>query len=197
VTTIADGPALQARFGAPNSLAFDAGGAIVIAEAFYEHNFPGWPRIRRLAVDGMVTTVAGDGQRGYADGPAMQAQFHFPMGPSVDRSGNIYVADDFNHVIRVIRPHGVVLTLAGTGQPGYRDGPAEAAQFDHPLWTALAPDGTLYVADSGNNCIRRIAPAERGQRDPSCLVPSAHQKLQSCCKAAPLASAHTPLGQSM
>jgi DNA-binding beta-propeller fold protein YncE len=156
----ADGPALQARFGAPNSLAFDADGNLIVAEAFYGHNFPGWPRVRSIAAEGMVTTVAGDGQRGYADGAAMQAQFHFPMGPSVDHNGNIYVADDFNHVIRVIQPHGAVLTLAGTGQPGYQDGPAASAQFDHPLWTALSPDGSLYVADSGNNCIRKIAPVD-------------------------------------
>ncbi len=107
-----------------------------------------------------MTRIAGAEERACSDGPALQAQFHFPMGPSVDRSGNIYVADDFNHVIRVIQPHGVVLTLAGTGQPGHRDGPAGTAQFDHPLWTTLAPDGSLYVADSGNNCIRRITPAE-------------------------------------
>ncbi len=155
----ADGPALQARFGAPNSLAFDTEGNLIVAEAFYGHNFPGWPRVRRISPDGTVTTVAGDGQRGYADGPAVQAQFHFPMGPSIDHNGNIFVADDFNHVIRVIRPDGEVLTLAGTGEPGYRDGAADTAQFDHPLWTALGVDGSLYVADSGNNCIRKIVPA--------------------------------------
>jgi hypothetical protein len=93
----------------------------------------------------------------YADGPAGQAQFRFPMGPSIDPNGNIYVADDFNHVIRVVRPGGEVLTLAGTGQAGCRDGPVEVAQFDHPLWTAIGPDGSLYVAGSGNNCIRKIA----------------------------------------
>ena len=165
VTTIAgseerayvDGPALQARFGAPNSLAFDAAGNLIVAEAFYGHNFPGWPRVRKIALDGTVTTVAGDGQRGYVDGPAGHAQFHFAMGPSIDPNGSIYVADDFNHVIRVVRPGGEVLTLAGTGQAGYRDGPVEVAQFDHPFWTAIGPDGSLYVADSGNNCIRKIA----------------------------------------
>jgi sugar lactone lactonase YvrE len=153
----ADGPALQARFGAPNSLTFDTKGNLIVAEAFYGHNFPGWPRVRKIAPDDTVTTLAGNGQRGYADGPASQAQFHFPMGPSIDGNGNIYLADDFNHCIRVIRPDGQVLTLAGSGEPGYRDGPVKAAQFDHPLWTALGPDGSLYVADSGNNCIRKIA----------------------------------------
>jgi sugar lactone lactonase YvrE len=152
----ADGPALQARFGAPNSLAFDSDGNLYVAEAFYGHNLPGWPRVRKIAPDGTVTTVAGDGQRGYIDGPASEAQFDFPGGPSIDRHGNIYLADDFNHCIRVIRPDGQVATLAGTGEPGYRDGPAEVAQFDHPVWTILGPDGALYVADSGNNCIRKI-----------------------------------------
>jgi hypothetical protein len=78
------------------------------------------------------------------------------MGPSIDRNGNIYLADDFNHSIRLIRPDGQVVSLAGTGQPGYRDGPAEVAQFDHPVWTVIGPDGGIYVADSGNNCIRKI-----------------------------------------
>lgn len=152
----ADGPTLQARFGAPNSLAFDSAGNLYVAEAFYGHNLPGWPRVRKIAPDGTVTTVAGNGQRGYADGPASQARFDFPGGPSVNRDGNIYLADDFNHCIRVIRPDGQVITLAGTGEPGYRDGPAEVAQFDHPVWTVIGPDGAIYVADSGNNCIRKI-----------------------------------------
>ncbi len=153
----ADGPALEARFGAPNSLIFDAAGDLYVAEAFYGHNLPGWPRVRKIAPDGRVTTVAGNGQRGYADGPAAEAEFHFPMGPSIDHHGNIYVADDFNHCIRAIRPDGQVVTLAGSQQYGSKDGPVAVAQFDHPFWTALGPDGSLYVADSGNNCIRRIA----------------------------------------
>lgn len=153
----ADGPALQARFGAPNSLAFDSAGHLYVAEAFYGHNLPGWPRVRKIAPDGTVTTVAGNGQRGYVDGPASQAEFDFAGGPSIDHDGNLYLADDFNHCIRVIRPDGQVITLAGTGEPGYRDGPVEVAQFDHPVWTVIGPDGGLYVADSGNNCIRKIA----------------------------------------
>ncbi len=152
----ADGQALQARFGAPNSLAFDSVGNLYVAEAFYGHNLPGWPRVRKIAPDGGVSTVAGNGQRGYADGPASQAQFDFPGGPSIDRDGSIYLADDFNHCIRVIRPDGQVITLAGTGEPGYRDGPVQVAQFDHPVWTVIGLDGAIYVADSGNNCIRKI-----------------------------------------
>jgi DNA-binding beta-propeller fold protein YncE len=152
----ADGLASEARFGAPNSLVFDAGGSLYVAESFYGHNLPGWPRVRMIDPGGIVTTIAGDGVRGYADGPADSARFDFPIGPSIDREGNLYVADDFNHRIRVLRAGGEVSTLAGTGEPGYRDGPARQAQFDHPLWTVIDEEGSIYVADSGNNCIRKI-----------------------------------------
>jgi hypothetical protein len=75
---------------------------------------------------------------------------------------NICATDLFRLVIRVIQPHEVVVTVAGTGEPGYRDGPAATAQFIHPLWAALATDSSLYVADCGNNCIRRIPPPPQG-----------------------------------
>lgn len=100
-------------------------GNLYVAEAFYGHNLPGWPRVRKIALDGMVTTVAGDGQRGYADGLASQTRFDFPIGPSIDSSGNIYLADDFNHRIRVVRPDGQVITLVPENR---------ATEMDQPSW---------------------------------------------------------------
>lgn len=114
-----------------------------------------------------VSTVAGNGNAGTSDGDAQTARFMTPTGIAVDRkSGTIYVADSAADQIRAIDPHGLVTTLAGTpvsvGMPlrdrgGYRDGPARAARFNTPTGVAVAPDGSIYVADSGNHCVRRIA----------------------------------------
>src|SRR5688572_3936787 len=102
VTTVAggelgyrDGPASTARFDTPSGLAFDAGGGVLVADT-------GNNAIRRIAPDGSVTTVAGDGIPGYLDGPARQARFRGPTGIAVDAAGRIIVADAYNDRIRAI-----------------------------------------------------------------------------------------------
>jgi ABC-type branched-subunit amino acid transport system substrate-binding protein/sugar lactone lactonase YvrE len=147
-----DGPGPEARFaGAIGGMAIDQQGNIYIPEALAH-------RIRRITPDGLVSTLAGTGSPGYADGPVATAQFSSPVGLAVDAAGNVYVADSGNHCVRLIRPDGTVTTLAGTGEPGYRDGPIGEAQFDGPTDVAVNSMGVLYVADSENDRIRAISP---------------------------------------
>jgi sugar lactone lactonase YvrE len=107
-----------------------------------------------------VTTVAGTGDPGDTNGPAATAQFNHPAAVAVDGSGNVYVADSDNHVIRKISVGGVVSTYAGqVGQAGYADGSSDTAMFSGPTGLALDLDGNLYVADIGNYRIRKVTPA--------------------------------------
>ena len=103
-----------------------------------------------------VTTFAGSGTAGYADGQGQSAMFNNPQGVVADSQGNIYVADSFNNYIRKITPDGTVTTFAGNGKAGYVDGLADSAQFYAPAGLTMDSQGNLYVADVGNNVIREI-----------------------------------------
>ena len=105
--------------------------------------------------DVVVRTIGGDQQPGDADGPAHAARYDRPTGVALDDRGNVYVADSGNHRIRVISPAGDTTTVAG-GEPGYADGPSLQARFNAPCGVCVGPDDTIYVADTGNHCIRRI-----------------------------------------
>jgi len=111
------------------------------------------------AITATVTTFAGNGSAGYVDGAGLSAQFNNPEGVSVDSKGNVYVSDTYNSIIRAITPAGVVSTIAGMPPLGYTDGPAATAQFYAPGGSAFDSQGNLYVADYGNNVIRKITPA--------------------------------------
>lgn len=102
-----------------------------------------------------VDTFAGDLEPGDADGPGYNARFDRPTGLTMDGAGTLYVADTGNHRIRTVRPDGTVSTFAGSVQ-GFADGPAGQARFNAPCGVCFAPDGSLYVADTGNGCVRRI-----------------------------------------
>ena len=147
----ADGPGLQAAFNTPSGLAIDGAGNLYVADT-------GNNRIRRISTQGVVSTIAGDGTAGYADGPAGQAKFDGPIGVAVDKAGNILVADSYNDRVRLIAPNGQVTTLAGSKGPGYADGVAATALFDTPCGLAVATDGSVIVADTGNRRLRRITP---------------------------------------
>jgi len=146
-----DGAGAQARFGDPYGLAVDAHGVVYVADAG-DNN-----RIRRVYPDGRVDTLAGTGE-GWRDGPALQAQFNTPSSIALDASGNVFVADTGNHVIRRIGTDGTVSTVAGDGSAGYRDGPAAQARFDGPMGVAVDAGGRVFVADTWNDRIRVIEP---------------------------------------
>ena len=105
-------------------------------------------------------TFAGSTE-GYKNGTGTEAQFDEPFGVAVDSSGNLYVADSNNHLIRKITPRGVVSTFAGSGSSGiigggYKDATGTEAQFNYPRGVAVDSSGNLYVADRKNHCIRKI-----------------------------------------
>ena len=141
----------QSAFADPFGIAINKDGVIYIADAG-ESN-----RIRKLAPDGSVTTLAGSVEA-FADGPGAQAAFNTPSGLALDSKGNLFVADTGNNRIRKITPQGLVSTVAGEGTAGYVDGPATQAQFDGPVGVACDAHGNIYVADTYNDRIRKISP---------------------------------------
>lgn len=150
----ADGKAAVARFNHPVGVAVDAGGTLYVTDA-ENHT------IRKITVTGEVATLAGTaGRKGSADGTGAAARFNLPHSIAVDANGVVYVADTFNHTIRKITPAGSVTTLAGTaGHKGSTDGQGTAALFNAPAGVAVDAQGMVYVADNGNQTIRKITPA--------------------------------------
>ncbi len=154
-----DGPGASALFNTPSAIAIDKRGNLIVADT--SNN-----RIRRISTEGVVSTVAGSAEAGYRDGPADQSQFDSPVGVAVDREGNIFVADTYNDRVRKISTEGAVSTIAGAGMPGFADGQAESAMFDTPCGVAVDAQGNLFIADTGNDAIRKITP----QGDVSTIV---------------------------
>jgi sugar lactone lactonase YvrE len=145
----ADGVGGSAAFNTPSALALGPDGNLYVADT-------GNNRIRKITPEGNVSTVAGDGTAGYIDGPASQARFNGPMGLSVSAGGDIYVADTYNDVIRMITTEGQVTTIAGGGVPGYADGEQKVALFDTPCGIIVA-NNNLIVADTGNRRLRKVS----------------------------------------
>jgi RHS repeat-associated protein len=147
------GPANQAQIDNPQGAAVSADGSILIADLFNN-------RIRRVGPDGIITTIAGTGVRGYGgdNGPANQAQINNPWGVYVAADGSVLIADTGNHRIRRMGPDGIITTIAGTGGSGYSGdgGPATQARITAPLSAIQADDGSILIADAGNHRIRRI-----------------------------------------
>jgi sugar lactone lactonase YvrE len=117
-------------------------------------------RIRRVLPDGTIQTVAGSRSQSFTGdgGPARAATFHWPAAVAVAPDGSVYVSDHYNNRVRRISPGGVISTVAGTGEEAFSGdgGPAREAALARPAGLAIEPDGSLLVADSGNNRIRRI-----------------------------------------
>lgn len=152
----ADGTASGAQFYQPQGLAVDSARNIYVADT-------GNHTIRKVTAGGVSSTLAGlAGVYGSADGSGTNAQFYQPAAVAVDGLNNVYVADSFNSTLRLLTPLGVVSTLAGAaGNYGSADGTNSAARFRGPQGVAVRGTNnvTVYLADSGNGTIRKIAPA--------------------------------------
>jgi len=147
------GPATSARLNSPKGVAVGADGSLYIADT---NNH----RIRRVGLDGIITTVAGTGVAGYSGdgGLAALARLNFPHGLAMGTDGSLYVADKQNHSIRRIEPGGTITTVAGNGVAGY-DGhgvPATQTRLRAPEAVAVRPDGALYIADTENHFVRLV-----------------------------------------
>ncbi len=148
-----DGSATAARLNGPDGVAVDGFGNLYIADT--RNN-----RIRKVDAGGTITTAAGTGTAGFSgdDGPATAAQLNGPAGMAVDGSGNLYIADTRNNRIRKVDAGGTITTAAGTGTAGFNGegGPATEAQLSFPHGVAVGRSGNLYIADTGNNRIRKV-----------------------------------------
>ncbi len=139
-----------ARFHTPSGMALDPHGNLYVADT-------GNHVIRKITPQGVVSTLAGNGQAGFRDGAAAQAQFNGPIGVAVDRQGRVWVADTYNDKIRMITPDGMVHTIAGGDHPGYQDGQGVTALFDTPSQIAINSMGDAIVTDTRNNAVRKIS----------------------------------------
>jgi DNA-binding beta-propeller fold protein YncE len=140
---------LAAGFNGPTGVAVDASGNVYVADK-------GNNMIRKITPAGVVTTLAGSTTLGSTNATGTAASFEYPYGVAVDASGNVYVADWGNNMIRKITPAGVVTTLAGSTTSGSANGTGTAASFYYPSGVAVDASGNVYVADAWNNMIRKI-----------------------------------------
>ena len=147
------GPATSAQLNWPYGLAVDGQGSLFIADTF---NY----RIRKVSSDGVITTVAGNGVRGYSGdgGPATSTSLHYPHGVAVDGQGNLFIADHGNYRIRKVSPDGIITTVAGNGVYGYSGdgGPATSAQLSNTYGLAVDGQGNLFIAEYCR--IRKVGP---------------------------------------
>ncbi|MEA5140589.1 NHL domain-containing protein [Arcicella rigui] len=146
-----DGQSTAAKFYSPQGLAIDANKNIYVADAYNNS-------IRKISPNGIVNTLAGNSVAGSTNGTGTKASFNFPQGVAVDASGNVYVADYNNHLIRKITPSGVVTTFAGSGKAGLVNGTGTAASFNYPKRLVFDATGNLLVVDEYNHAIRKITP---------------------------------------
>ena len=148
------GAASAARLNLPYGIAVDYAGYVYIADL-------GNNRVRRIAPDGTISTVAGTGAAAFSGdgGMAVEAGLQTPRNVAVDSSGNLYIAEFSGHRVRRVASDGQISTVAGTGIAGFRGdgGPPSAAQLGYPAGLAVDRDGALYIADSQNNRIRKVA----------------------------------------
>ena len=146
------GPPEEAQLSFPYSVATDTDGNLYVADASH--------RVRKVSACGVITTVAGNGYRGYSGdgGPATEARLNYPHDVSVDSQGNLYIADYSNNRIRKVDTSGIITTVAGNGSLGYGGdgGPATAASIGMPYEIAVDDAGNIYIADFYNLRIRKV-----------------------------------------
>jgi hypothetical protein len=143
---IADGVGSAARFNTPRGIAATDDGTLYVTDA-------GNHTVRRITPGGAVTTIAGvPGEPGSDD-----THLNTPSGIDVNADGEVFFVDTFNHVIRMIATDGKLITVAGQlGVSGFADGDTATAMFNAPVGLKIAPDGSIVIADTGNNIIRRL-----------------------------------------
>jgi len=155
VTGSTNGTGTAARFNGPSGIIADATGNLYVADTL-NHT------VRKVTGAGVVTTIAGTaGTSGFTDATSTAARFHGPQGLALDTLGNLFVADTNNNAIRMIATaNGVVSTVAGqAGIAGSIDGAVSQAQFHFPSGVAVDAGGNLYIADTDNHILRKIAPS--------------------------------------
>lgn len=144
-----------AQFNYPKGLALDPAGNLYVAD--YGNSV-----IRKIALNGTITTVAGTGVAGYSGdgGAAVDAELAYPESVAADSAGNLYIADTLNQTIREVSASGSIATVAGNRTPGYSGdgGPAASAQLYYPKGVAVASSGEIYIADWNNDVIRSLTP---------------------------------------
>ena len=148
------GPATSASLGSPSGIAVDRAGNVYIADVQFG-------RVRMVNTSGTISTVAGGGSGG--DGPATSAALQGPFGLALDSQGNLYIAEGLGGTgtsmrVRKVTPSGTISTVAGGNGIGFSGdgGPATQAQLDQPLGLAVDSAGNLYIADFGNNRVRKV-----------------------------------------
>ncbi len=150
-----NGPATSAQFNRPYGVAIDAAGNMFVADT-YQY------LIRKIAVNGVITTIAGNGRLGYSGdgGAALNAALNAPESVAVDATGNVYIADTFNHRIRRVTPQGTITTIAGNEFAFFAGdgGPANRASLNFPSGITLDANNNLFIADTSNNRIRKVTP---------------------------------------
>lgn len=148
------GPAIQAQLDEPRGIAIGPDGTVYIADTLNH-------RIRKVSPEGTISTIAGTGSIGFSgdEGPADLAQLSYPEDVAVDNNGDVYVADTSNHRIRQITTDGRIVTIAGSGIAGYAGDNdfAGLARLKLPRGLAATPDGTVYIADTGNHRVRKVS----------------------------------------
>ena len=146
-------PAINAELYYPNGITIDKSGNLFISDYYNS-------RIRKVSVNGIISTVAGNGIKGYSGdgGTATSAELSYPFGIAVDTSGNLFISDYVNSRIRKVSPNGIISTVAGNGTKGYSGdgGTATSAELGIPINIAFDRFGNLYIADSYNNVIRKV-----------------------------------------
>lgn len=147
------GPATMAELNGPYRVTVDLAGNVYIPDS-------GNSRVRKVAPDGTITTVVGNGQTGNSGdgGPATSASLNYPEAVAFDSAGNYYLADEGANVVRKIDTHGNITTAVGTGAGAYTGdgGPAASATLNGPVGVAVNAAGDLYISDQGNNVIRKV-----------------------------------------
>jgi DNA-binding beta-propeller fold protein YncE len=148
------GPAVDATLNSPNAVAVDVRGDIFIADT-------GDNAVREITPNGVIHLFAGDGKAGQSGngGPATKSELDAPAAVAVNAHGDVFIADTDNNVIREVIPDGRITTVAGDGKTGSsgNGGPATKAELDQPSGLAVDAEGNLFIADSGDNLVRRVS----------------------------------------